>query len=436
MRPLTLTLALLLLVGCQPPRPQAPEPPSVHAQAYTQYKTWSEVLAGAGAQYPPITRLSDPAGSSYTGFWFYDLQQFDDTGRYSLAMKVTFQNRALTPSDRGDIGIIDLWNGNRWTKIGESMAWNWQNGVRLTWRPRSDEILWNDRSSDGTRYVTRVYNVKTGARRTLPRPFWVPSPDGATALTWDFERQYNGMHGIPDPYAGQLAPAETGLWKMDLDTGSAQLMISLRQMAEISGFTGRALVDRAAYNPSGTRFYFHSVGAAWTAAPNGTDIRFLYTPMSHSAWVNDTMLYNSHDHLCAFFADTGSGQPVARMPGGMTTDLDPSFIAGPNGPWLVGDTYPLDENGHYADFGNQYLFLFHMPTKTYIPLVKKRSTALGGDYRVDYHNRVSRNGRLVSFDSSHEGMGRQLYTVDIGYILDHPPGWGPGNAPPDVWGFP
>src|SRR5262249_2239932 len=108
--------------------------------------------------------------------------------------------------------------------------------------------------------------------------------------------------------------------------------------------------------------------------------------------------------------------------------------AGPNGPWLVGDTYPLDENGNYDDFGNQYLFLFHMPTKTYIPLVKKRSRAVAGlgPYRVDYHNRVSRDGRMVSFDSSHAGMGRQLYTVAIGSILDSPPGGGPGNAPPAV----
>ena len=73
----------------------------------------------------------------------------------------------------------------------------------------------------------------------------------------------------------------------------------------------------------------------------------------------------------------------------------------------------------------QYLFLFHRRTKQFVPLAKLKSTAdwsVGdGMCRVDLHPRFSRDGRIVSVDSTHEELGRQMYLLDIGFILDHPP---------------
>jgi hypothetical protein len=152
-------------------------------------KSWQEVVDGKNLHYAPVIRVSDPGTKDrpvYTGFWFYDGVQFDESGRYALAMKVYFQERDVAPSDRGEIGCIDLENKNQWTKIGETTAWNWQQGCRLTWRSESHEILWNDRSDDGSHFVCRAYDIKSGTRRTLPRPIYDVSRDGAFALTHDF----------------------------------------------------------------------------------------------------------------------------------------------------------------------------------------------------------------------------------------------------------
>src|SRR5438128_1460657 len=95
-----------------------------------------------------------------------------------------------------------------------------------------------------------------------------------------------------------------------------------------------------------------------------------------------------------------------------------SFLPNPGSDWIISDTYVIS--------GYQYLFLYHRPTKSFVPLAKLKSTAenvsnFTGEYRVDLHPRFSRDGRTVCIDSTYEGLGRQMYTIDIGYILDHPP---------------
>src|SRR4029077_2564856 len=131
---------------------------------------------------------------AYTGFFFYQCLQFDTTGRYLLGMRVYFENRAVQPDDRADVGLIDLKDRYKWTRIGETTAWNWQQGSRLQWRPASAEILWDDRSDDGASCVCRVYHFSSGKRRSLPRAVYDLSPDGSTALTHDFEGEHQGTH--------------------------------------------------------------------------------------------------------------------------------------------------------------------------------------------------------------------------------------------------
>jgi hypothetical protein len=112
-------------------------------QGYSTCKTWQEVVEGQNLRYADVRRMTDPGTKerpAYTGFWFFDGIQFDESGRYALAMKVGFQERDVTPSDRGEIGTIDLQDKNAWTKIGETTAWNWQQGCRLTWRGGSQDV--------------------------------------------------------------------------------------------------------------------------------------------------------------------------------------------------------------------------------------------------------------------------------------------------------
>ena len=271
---------------------------------YTTYSSFSDLMAGEDGPYPKLIRVSEPGtreSPNYTGFFFYQCQQFDPTDRYMLGMRVHCQNRDVRPTDRAEIGLIDLQDGYKWIRIGDTTAWNWQQGARLQWRPGSNEVLWNDRSDDSSRYVCRVYDFKTGARRTLPRPVYIPSPDGDVALTHDFERMKHGgtpYVGIEDEYADQYAPKKTGIWRMDLNTGEAALIMSLDQMAGIAypggaPSSGCLYFFREGWNPSGSRFIAfvkdpdNKFDKAFSLTANGTDVRYLYDRPSHHEWQDD-----------------------------------------------------------------------------------------------------------------------------------------------------
>jgi hypothetical protein len=95
-----------------------------------------------------------------------------------------------------------------------------------------------------------------------------------------------------------------------------------------------------------------------------------------------------------------------------SVEFDPTVL--PGGNWILLDTYPIN--------GYQHVVLFHRPSRLSVPLAKLKNTAQEDtDYRVDIHARTSRDGRTVCIDATHEGLGRQMYIVPIGYILDRPP---------------
>ena len=92
----------------------------------------------------------------------------------------------------------------------------------------------------------------------------------------------------------------------------------------------------------------------------------------------------------------------------------------PDGDWILTDTYNMD--------GFIHLYMYHVASKQLVPLAKLKThlnreqvSQRAGSYRIDLHPRFCPDGRTVSIDSSHEGLGRQIYLLDIGHIRDNPP---------------
>jgi hypothetical protein len=192
--------------------------------------------------------------------------------------------------------------------------------------------------------------------------------------------------------------------------------------------SGALYFFREGWNPSGTRFiafvkdpengYFE----AFSMTPKGTDVRYLYNNPSHHDWLDDNYILDFGKHAPPgggspvngyfLFKDDGTGNAKDLL---WTTEFDGhnSYLPGPGGDWIISDTYSIA--------GFQYLFLYHRPTKLFVPLGKLKSTAGDGIHRVDLHPRFSRDGRTVSIDATHESLGRQMYVIDISHIVDNPP---------------
>ncbi|HKP17162.1 MAG TPA: hypothetical protein VJT84_01705, partial [Gaiellaceae bacterium] len=425
-------------------------------QGYSTFRSWADLFAHKDAAYPKLTRLSDPGtkGSpSYTGFWWYGIEQFDATGRYALAMRVHVQNRTIRPSDIAEVGYYDLKSGNKWRKIGETNAWNYQQGARLQWRPNSNEILWNDRTDDNKHYVTRVYDVSRGKIvRTLPRPIYILTPDGRYALTHDFDRATKpdirycssdypqdcvADQDCPPDEAAKAAPACTGVWRMDVVTGQSQLILSLANLSKYSGRWShqKLWIMREGMNPTDKRAVVFAKGAvneAWTIGLDGSSPRPVYEVPSHQTWLDGTTmlegqgfrLYKDVQGKTAAGSLFDNGPPNAHVSGSGTLGFGTALATHD---WVLADTYAIPQ---------QFLFLYHRPSGLFVPLARLPSTAGKGLDRIDLQARTSRDGRILTIDSSYEGLGRQLYMIDIGYILDHPPSGGGGGASLDPAGDP
>ena len=405
----------------------------------------SEDNAGEKSEDLPPTRAIT-RGPKFHWFGYYDKLQFDPTCRYVFGMEVDFEHRSPNPDDVIKIGMVDLEDSDRWIELDETRAWCWQQGCMLQWRPGSEsEILFNDRQND--RFVCHILDIKTGKKRTLPHPFYTISPDGRIAVAPDFRRVNDmrpgyGYAGLPDPYSDKLAPKDSGIFRLDLDTGKHELIISIADVAKIPNpnidlTEAKHYFNHLLFNTDGSRFIFlhrwrgkgqQGFGTRMlTAAPDGTDIheatddwRFAgltvvddYGRTSHFIWRDERYIlawswHPSHDSAFYLYED---GTREVKVVGKeiMIKNGHCSYLPGNNS--ILNDAYPDQER-------KQEVYLYNVETNEKVQLGNFYSPPeYQGEWRCDTHPRFSPDGRSVVIDSPHGGNGRQMYLIDISAIV-------------------
>lgn len=407
--------------------------------------TWGQdpPLTGPLETFVPTRAIT--RGPEHHWFGYYDKREFDPVGQLVLSNQVSFEGRPPTGEDSIRVGFVDTADQDRWHEIGSSRAWGWQQGCMLQWvGDQGESILWNDREGDA--FVCRIYSLRDHSMRTLPRPIYTISADGSFGLSVDFRRIDNlrpgyGYDGLADPYVDQHAPGESGIWRVDLQSGRSELIVSLADVAALPWPDGDRHAEAWHYfnhlliNPSGTRFIvLHRyrpkfdprslkfeggfVTRMITANVDGSD-RFVLDPSgytSHFIWKDDdevTMWTRPAGQKSGFykFVDrTRQVEPIGQDK--MPTNGHNTYLPAPYGDWILNDTYPDRKTSR------QTVFLYHVPSGQRVDLGHFPSPpAYRGEWRCDTHPRSSDDGTIVAIDSPHDG-GRQVYRLDVSEVLE------------------
>ncbi len=415
----------------------------------------------------PVRRVS--GGGKHHFFGYYNKAPWDHSGRYLLANRVPMMTGDLSGEEVAEVGYFDLTDEDAFHVVGSTTTWNWQMGCQSQWLDGKPgrQVIFNTRASgtDGGESVypdfrSTILDLDTGATRELPLPVYVVAPNSEYALSVDYSRfmvthrtiGYSATVREPEL---ENAPADDGIWRMDIETGAHELILSLRELREFSPLKS---MDRAIHwvthmeiSPNASRFLFiHRwservedetcfLHRLFTAKSDGSELRLLECTdhslpqleegfdlnavgtfdyekseyqISHPAWKDNdhVVVWGPHKgsiHYHLYDEQTGDVAIIGRDH--LTENGHMTYFAG--GRWLLSDTYPDDATNE------RLLFLYDaVNDECYNIGSFYTDPNLGKHNRCDLHPRWHRDGRQVCIDSVHENT-RQMYILDVESIV-------------------
>lgn len=394
-------------------------------------------------------------------FGYYDKTPLNRSGDKLLSHRVSFDGRPVTAEDVAEVGYWDL-DEEEFVKVGETQAFNWQQGSMLQWLPpdREKNIIYNIR--DGDSFKSLIVDIESGENRVLPRPIYAIHPSGTFALCANFERFYYcrpgyNYSGVRNPKWDTPIHDEDGIYRMDLGTGETKQIISTREICEVRpkrGIKNRDnWLEHMMWNTSGNRFAFlhrwRTPGGGhktrlFTVNADGEDM-FMYPDTgfySHMGWKNEgvftiwgavpsfkTDAVNSirrssilEGLIKPFYRLIKIARPTVTEKVATATAfmnfrdksnqfelLEPNLISdnGHNS-WTYDERYMLTDT--YSKDKIRYLNIYDAEANELIELGRFHSEYSDSVFRCDLHPRWGHQEELVSVDSAHQPK-RQLLVL-------------------------
>jgi hypothetical protein len=371
-----------------------------------------------------ISKIS--TDNTYSFFGYYDKSPWSFDERFYLIHLYDEREK-----DKVKIGVFDFEN-NELTILDETQAFNFQQGAMLRWLNMSSyNVIYNTVVDDYL--VAKIKDISSGKERIIPIPIQTVNNMGTEALTLNYKRldklrpEYGYKVKVKN-FSENMTYDEDGIWRIDLNTGKSELIISLE---ELISYKHRKEMDKSEhkinhimYSPSGKRFVFMhrwigpygKFSRLYTANIDGTDLYLLADDrmVSHYSWFDDNYILAyarkepTGDKYYLFKDQSEEVEIVGNEILDIYGDGHPSYS--PDKRWIITDTYPDKAR-------MRYLILFDTLKNNAIILGKFFSPwKYNGYYRCDLHPRWSPSGIKISIDSTHEGF-RCSYIIDISEVV-------------------
>jgi hypothetical protein len=359
-------------------------------------------------------------GYKNTFFGYYDTSPFNPEDCNKLLIHANNANVYLNPdSNKTDIYVYDTATKTS-LKIGETFAWNWQQGARLSWIDKSTAIF-NIYDKTAKKYRATTVDVNTGKIQTYDFPvqsvfknkFYLSfSYDPLNLIRPDYG--YRCYQPKPNCYK------ENKIMKIDLTTLECEILIDINDLHnQIVPDNSTVLESKAKFNhilinSNGTSFIF-----LYRYFLNGKRLHVLCMydfnsetvinilenqVVSHYCWLdNQTILFwGVVGGISGYYSlDVNDPKPKLEIDG--VGDGHPSFVSKNQ---ILTDSYPDKSGLRNINFMNLSTGKFEKIASVY------QSPWFRAETRCDPHPSISADKKRIQIDSvSHRGRRVAIFEL-------------------------
>ena len=358
-------------------------------------------------------------------------------------VKNYFLYRPPLPGEQFGVGYV-LWEKQEFVKLGETCAMNYPQGARQQWIDNTHFIV-NNRVGD--HWGADIYNVESGKKvKTIDSTCHILSADKKKCFGINYARLHRlggyGYIGIDDPYCNKETPEKDGIYVTDIENNTTKLLVSIQDISECDATTSthngfHHYVTHLVLSPNGKRIaflhrFFLSDGGLrtrlMTIGVDGKDLRCLAVGfLSHFDWRNDNSIFiwgRAGGNIDAMRSNPLFSNPLIKPFMGVAKSLARKVLKRSKGMSMsflmcmdkdIKDIKPfalgiITEDGHPMCCPTDNFIQFSQGVD--LEIMKLFSPSLFSFTRsglhCDLHPRWDANGKMVAFDSIHEGT-RQIY---------------------------